>query len=191
MQKEKIIILAVLALSLALLILSACKSTPVVVEGPRPTKNAWYEHALKEVKASKLMSVTPVDAKEFCPNGMSATNWVNLLMAMAKYESNYNPNATYKENFKNSKGEDVISTGLFQLSYESVAGYGFRTTTEGLKNPELNITIAVKILERWVVQDKRISGEPNGPYRGAQRYWAVFRGDKLKKTKETLRPWCE
>jgi hypothetical protein len=173
-----------------LFLVFGCVTSTPTPEGPKPTKNAWYEHALKEVKASKLMSVTPVDAKEFCPNGMSATNWVNLLMAMAKYESNYNPNATYKENFKNSRGEYVISTGLFQLSYESVAGYGFRTTTEGLKNPELNITIAVKILERWVVQDKRISS--GSPYKGGSRYWSVLRPTgKLSNVKATLKPWCE
>lgn len=177
-----------------LLFLFGCVTTqtpaPAPSDGPKPTKNEWYEYALKEIKASRLLSVTPVDAKEFCPNGMSAKNYANLLMAMAKYESNYNPSATYKENFKNSKGEYVISTGLFQLSYESVAGYGFRVTTEQLKDPYLNIKITVKILEKWIMQDKRIAS--SSPYRGGSRYWSVLRPTgKLSSVKSTMRPWCD
>lgn len=150
----------------------------------------WNDYALKEVQASKLLSINPVDAKEFCPNGMSANNWVNLLAAIVKYESNFKPSTTYKENFKNSRGEWVISTGLFQLSYESARGYGFSTTTEGLKDPYLNIKIAVKILEKWVVQDKRIAS--GSPYKGGSRYWSTLRPTgKLSSVKATLKPWCE
>lgn len=151
---------------------------------------SWSEYALKEVKASKLLSVNPVDAKEFCPKGMNANNWVHLLAAMTKYESNFKPSTTYKENFKNSRGEWVISTGLLQLSYESVRGYGFNVTTEQLKDPKLNLTIGIKILERWVVQDKRIAS--GNPYRGGSRYWSVLRPTgKLSSVKATLKPWCE
>ena len=164
-------------------------STPSTGKLNFPVKD-WNDYALKEVKASRLLSVNPVDAKDFCPRGMSANNWVNLLAAMAKYESNFKPSTTYKENFKNSKGEWVISTRLFQLSYESARGYGFNTTTEGLKDPYLNIKIAVKILDKWVVQDKRIAS--SSPYKGGSRYWSVLRPTgKLSSVKATLKPWCE
>lgn len=154
-------------------------------------EQSWADHALQEVKKSKLASAKPRDATSFCPKGMSAENWVHLLASMAKYESSFKPSTTYKESFKNSKGEYVISTGLLQLSYESVAGYGFRVTTEQLKDPKQNLTIGIKILEKWVTQDGVITSG-GSPYRGGARYWSVLRSSgKLSSVKATLKPLCQ
>lgn len=145
---------------------------------------AWADHALKLVKASRLPSSRASDV--WFKN--TPENWVYLLAAMAKYESSYKPETTYKENFKNDKGEYVISTGLFQLSYESVGGYGYKVTTEQLKDPFLNIEIAIKILEKWVVSDGYIAGNGQSPYKGGARYWSVLRASgKLEQVKSTYK----
>lgn len=149
---------------------------------------AWTDHALKTVRASKLANAKPSDGRDFFSKGMSPENWVHLLAAMAKYESGFDPRQTFTEKFTNSKGEKVVSTGLLQLSYESVAGYGFKVSTDDLKDPYLNITIALKILEKWVLDDGVIASKKS-PWRGGARYWSVLRGAKLSEIKDTLLPF--
>jgi hypothetical protein len=149
----------------------------------------WINHTVNEVRKSQLMNASVSDASSFFLGGnITENNWVRLLSEMARHESNYNPNLTYQESFKNSKGEYVISTGLFQLSYESVAGYGFPgLTTNDLKQPILNITIAVKILERWVVNDGCIACQARGAWQGGARYWSVLRPPKVNEIKKSLK----
>lgn len=144
---------------------------------------AWADHALKFVKASKLPAAKVADS--WFKN--TPENWVHLMAAMCKFESNFKPTATYKENFKNGKGEFVISTGLFQLSYESVGGYGYKVTTEQLKEPFLNIEIAVEIMEKWVVNDGCISSPEN---KGPARFWSTLRGTgKFNEVKKLYGQW--
>jgi hypothetical protein len=130
------------------------------------------------------------DEKEFCPQGLTRANWVHLFASIAKNESNFKPNLTYREAFKNGKGEWVISVGLYQVSYESAGGYGFRgLTTEQLKNPTLNTQVAVAIVKKLAAQDGRLAGKkPNGQWAGASRYFSVFRNDKVK---NTIKGLCE
>jgi hypothetical protein len=131
-----------------------------------------------------------VDEKEFCPQGLTRQNWVHLFASIAKNESNFKPALTYRESFKNSKGEYVISTGLYQVSYESAAGYGFRgLTTEALKDPLLNTRVAVAIVKKLSAQDGRLAGKkPNGQWAGAARYFSVFRVNKVK---DTIKGLCQ
>jgi hypothetical protein len=136
----------------------------------------------------KLLDNMPRASDEFAlcgPSGLTRQNWVHLFAAMAKHESNFRPTLEFKENFKNSRGEWVISTGLFQLSYESARGYGFTgITTEQLKNPYKNIEVAVKIMRTLVAKDGVVSSGPI--WRGAARYWSVLRSGKAQATLKTL-----
>lgn len=156
-------------------------------------KQEWADHALKLVKASRLVS-TSVSRETWFNN--IAENWVHLLAAMCKFESSFKETSTYKENFKNSKGEYVISTGLFQVSYESVRGYGFTgITTDDLKDPFKNIEVAIKILEKWVVSDEYIYRTYSGPdgkthYEGGSRYWAVLRKPKVSEVIDLYKEWA-
>lgn len=151
-------------------------------------KQDWAEYALEVVKESNL---TAVEVRDTWFNN-TAENWVHLLAAMCKYESNFKPESTFKESFKNSKGEYVVSTGLLQLSYESVGGYGFKVTTEQLKDPKLNIKIALKILETWVVKDHAIAATGSVPYKGGSRYWSVLRAKgKLSSVKSLYAQWAK
>ena len=100
---------------LALLLISACATQPTVKDSLTLNKswpNAdWQAYAYQKVDGMPLIM-------EFCPKGLTRANWVHMIAAVAKHESNFNPSLTYPEKFKNGKGETVISTGLFQVSYE-------------------------------------------------------------------------
>lgn len=137
-----------------------------------------------EINSSGLILAKPQDAKEFFKNGLNENSWLSLVRAMIEHESGFDPKLEYKENFKNSKGEFVISTGLLQLSYESAAGYGFKVTTEQLKDPATNIKIGVAILAKWILKDGVIAG---GASKGASRYWSVLREPKIAKVKNSIK----
>lgn len=141
----------------------------------------WTDAALKLVKASKLPQIKVSD--DWFKN--TPENWVHLLAAMTRFESNFKPQTKYKENFKNSKGEFVISTGLLQLSYESARGYGFKgITTEDLLDPVKNLEVGVKIMETLVLKDGTIAANGKSPYKGGARYWSVLRSyGKLEQVK--------
>lgn len=149
---------------------------------------AWTDHLVARIKASKLLTTTVSDT--WFRNTL--VDWVHLFAAMCRYESSFNPRAVYTEGFKNSKGEYIVSTGLFQLSYESAGGYGFKVTTEGLKDPYKNIDIAVAIMEKWVVNDGTIAGTGKAPYKGGSRFWRVLRASgKLLKVKSLYKKHSE
>lgn len=161
-------------------------------------KQEWTDHALKEVEKSALSSIEPADSQFWFgvePSKVTNQHWVHLLAAMCFYESGCDPKQTYEE------GGDlagVVSTGLFQVSKGSVAGYGFPgLTTNQLKDPFLNIEIAVEILSKWTYQDGVIASVKS-PWRGGARYWSVLRKIKNKdgsikadKTKAYLRTLLE
>lgn len=165
--------------------------TPVAKPSPTPasSKLAWgnadwdakLRGELVEEGLDQVQSIA--DAETFCPRYGSLTAsqrlefWSVLMVAMAKRESNYKPATTYQEAFKNSKGEWVISTGLFQISWESTRQSKYKcpgVTTESLKNPMQNIGCSVNILAHWVKTDKRAAGY-SGSNTGCGRYWAVCR----------------
>lgn len=161
-------------------------ATPIDQGGPVAWPNKAWESYLYE----KLVNMPYAkDEKQLCPRGLSQKNWLNLFTAMAKHESNFRPALTFKEDFKNSRGEWVISTGLFQLSYESARGYGFTgITTEQLKDPYKNIDVAVKIMRTLVGRHGVVSGKSGTKWLGGAAYWSVFRSGKAQATLKTL---CE
>jgi hypothetical protein len=162
-------------------------SMPAVSSFPN---RAWTDHAFNRVQASSLVDLKPNDSHAFCRNGMNAHNWVNLLAAVAKFESNFDPVLEYEEKFTDRTGNAIVSTGLFQLSLESARGYGcdFKTS-EDLKDPYKSIDCAVVIMERWVERDNCISCRSNGLWRGGARYWAVLR-TKLFEITKFMEPYC-
>lgn len=157
----------------------------VVVNKSLFPKQEWADHVWT------LVEDMPKAKDEFtlCPKGLTRGNWVHLFAAMALHESTFNPSLTYKENFKNSRGEYVISTGLFQVSYESSRGYGFQgITTEQLKDPYKNINVAVRIMRTLVARDGVVQGKKGTSWQGAAKYWSVLRSGKAQ---ATLKGLCE
>ena len=154
-------------------------------------KQDWTDLALAEVTANDLYKITPADATEFFLDG-SPEAWVHLLAAMAKHESNFKPGLTFNEG-GNLAG--VVSTGLLQLSSQSVRGYAkfarnstiksemAAATTASLKDPLFNITCAVTILRRWLAADGVVATDAS-PWLGGARYWSVLRkgATKVKST---------
>jgi hypothetical protein len=151
---------------------------------PKPLRARWTNHewsawAFSRFSSSPIMNIVPTDWNEFFVGPVTPEKWIYLLSCMAEQESNFNPQLEYREKFKNGKGETVISTGLLQVSYESVGGFGSPgETTESLKDPFTNITCAVRILERLVARDKRVAGFDGASWLGGARYWAVLRNTK-------------
>lgn len=179
------------------LLLTSCATAPVTKqpEAPKVKLNKswpntdWQSYAYE--KAKELPRTT--DEKEFCPQGLTQANWTHLLAAMAYYESGYSPAKTYREKFKNGRGEYVISVGLFQTSYESSRGYGYPgITTEDLKAPFLNIDVAVSILKKLTLRDGVVANHSGQPWLGGQKYWSVLRTTgKLAQIKARMRKHCQ
>ena len=190
--------------------LGACTVTPIrpspekpsvpVVEKPIKTKiksifpkQEWTDYVAELVEERGLNNIPVIDGKEWCADGMkSVDSWVHVVAAMAKRESNFKAASTYKEGFKDQKGNWVISTGLMQISLESSrqSAYGCRdfiTKQSDLINPYNNLRCSLNILELWVKRDERVGG-----YKlGAGRYWSVMRNaSSIKKTKAILKDTC-
>ena len=72
---------------------------------------------------------------------------------MSENESGYEATQVTQETFTNSKGEKVRWTGLFQLSYDSVRGYGVgkglsdSQLDASLRDPAFNANAAITIHE--------------------------------------------
>ena len=152
-----------------------------------------YETYAKQsiIKYGKdITEIIPDDIIEFCPNyfKLSAderlTFWSNFLSALSYAESKHDTNLEYRENFTDSSGSKVISTGLFQLSYESSKAYNCNVSSHNdLKNPQINIECATKILNKWISIDHCITGRKFmlfGKWKGGARYWSVLRKKKTK-----------
>lgn len=159
-------------------------------------KQDWTDHALSEINATEIPTICPADATEFLIDGTPEA-WVHLLAAMAKHESNFKPGLTFNEG---GSLAGVVSTGLLQLSSQSVRGYAkfarnssiksemASATTSSLKDPIFNITAAVVILKRWLVADGVIATDKS-PWLGGARYWSVLRkgAPKVKATLQKTR----
>ncbi|MFM6928659.1 MAG: murein L,D-transpeptidase catalytic domain family protein [Bdellovibrio sp.] len=109
---------------------STYKMTSLSWESDSATRAAWSEYLQKIVLSdwSSLLKGTS-DMASFCPkynslnNNQRANVWAQLFVAMARYESGYNPLARMHET---TMGTDpvtkkpVYSEGLLQLSYQDV-----------------------------------------------------------------------
>ena len=110
-----------------------------------------------------------------------ADYWPKFFKALSKAESNHNPQATYKESFKNGKNKRVISSGLLQVSLESGLGYKcpFKSQKDLFK-PLLNLKCGLMIMDRWIQRDGVIYGKKSSNWKGGARYWSVLRENGSK-----------
>jgi hypothetical protein len=146
------------------------------------------------------------DVTSFCPayKSLSTLNklnfWSQLIAAMAKYESGFNPVSRYTESTMGTDpvtGKQIVSEGLLQLSYQDERNYSgvlpagvcdFNYAKDKLLSstdirrtildPKTNLTCGVFILGRQVTRYGKI-----GITSGA--YWSVLRpsGSTLAKIK--------
>lgn len=160
----------------------------------------YDKYIADEIRATNpsLLECSPEDFQNWCGkkpwSELTAEEKINfyneLLFKLAEFESSYNSGNVSTENFKDSTGKNVESTGLLQISTESSKNYGCNIS-KGLKDPETNLKCGVRIMAKQICESKTISkkgGSGPGCYQdhcGAASYWSPFRKeDKLQKLKE-------
>jgi hypothetical protein len=153
---------------------------------------SWTRQAERAVTAAALPRLTPADIGFFCPRYPALAKqerqkfWVGLLSAMAKPESNFQPQRSYREKFADRRGEPVISRGLLQISIESANQKRYSCAIPypaKLHDPATNLHCGAKILARWVSTDGVIAHNAKLPaqaaaHLGGGRYWSVLRTNK-------------
>lgn len=181
--------------------------SPNVIRGLWEGKSATgREFTLMTVEGLKsegqaLVDGAPEDAESFClgyrsfdMNGRLAF-WVGLISAIAKFESDFKPELTFKEKFSDSKGAKVVSRGLLQLSFESAQDWGCKIEQpDDLHDPRRNLLCGIRILNQLIESVSVISGrETSGDeskWLGGARYWSVLREgrrlDEIKAAMSTL-----
>ncbi|MGZ3802304.1 MAG: hypothetical protein ACXVCL_19215 [Bdellovibrio sp.] len=107
------------------------KMVPLAWESAQyPQRTLWSEH-LQKIILENWNSLLPGadDILNFCPrynvlnNDERANVWAQLFVAMAKYESAYNPLSRMQETTMGTDpitGKPVYSEGLLQLSYQDI-----------------------------------------------------------------------
>lgn len=141
----------------------------------------------------------PSDVEDFCPNYSRLGTqdrinfWVQMVAAMTKYESGFNPASRMTETtggIDKVTGRQLASEGLMQLSYEDGKNYRSILPTgvcdfdyardqqyavtdlrRTILDPKTNLTCAVGILNRQIERDGAIAV-------GTSAYWAVIKTDR-------------
>ena len=163
---------------------SASSENNTLAVGPngRVDPTQLNAHLVQEIAKSKLNNYVPADGAKYGIDG-TPQSWANYFTKLSEKESGYQAGQTFKESFSNSKGERVISTGLFQVSYESVRGYGVgkgltdSQLNSSLKDPAFNAAAAIAIHEKQVLKHGKIEMADG---KGAGGYFASRSMSKIK-----------
>jgi len=142
-------------------------------------RKAWSAQLLTSLNAS-LPQLEQGNPDTFL-NGYSALSsalrlkfWAELLIAVAKFESNWDPHNIFQE----PASLGVLSVGLLQLSYEDQHNYNLEPLSraaKSLEDPLINLRCGVIIFTTLVVRDKTIASSASGKSRGAAAYWSTLR----------------
>lgn len=144
----------------------------------------WTKATIKalEDNGQALLGENPTDAKDFCPRyakldvNQRGEFWVKFISAMADRESSFREGLNYTEDFKDRTNTKVVSRGLLQISAESAKDYGcIIDSGRDLLVAEVNIRCGIKILNRWMINDKAIASGSTNAWKGGARYWSVLR----------------
>jgi len=162
-------------------------------EGRRSEAASWGAHTLSalETHGSFLLANVPANIEKYCANYASLNRekrkkfWTYLISAISHFESGMNPNDSYLEPFKDSKGRSIVSRGIMALSWRSANAYGcgFRSSDE-VDNTEKSLTCTVKMMESLVRRDSNFTqGSTGRTAKGLARYWSVMRpGGRYSRT---------
>lgn len=158
-------------------------------DGHNKRAEAWTLATARAVDqlGDALLTKIPGDIEYYCPKFSKLDRedriafWVHLISAMAEKESDFDEDQKYKEKFNDSSNTNVVSRGLLQLSKEAANLYGCQIEVGSeLETGARNLRCGVRILNRWIERDGVIKGGEKGAWRGAARYWAIFRTDKTR-----------
>lgn len=139
------------------------------------------------------------DISRFCP-GYSKLDqagqievWSHLIVAIAKYESDYSPYSNMVETTQGidpSTGLPKKSEGLLQLSYQDRGNYSSIPECQLLNwskdksldyqkrsivDPKINLDCGIKIMAHLVSRDGLVADGHAGSAKGLARYWSVVR----------------
>lgn len=165
----------------------------------------WDKALDEGLEQFKSINVNPKDAKVFCPKYNMLPTWERkgvmkqLVSIMAKQESGFKPETSFTECSKSKStygssgkyfperkqycipghkldGGVAVSRGLLQISFGSSQSYkcGF-TDPKELHDAGKNLQCQLKILDRWIGQDKAFQGRIDGHWAGCARYHSVCR----------------
>jgi len=140
-------------------------------------KYEWNYFVSDEIKSHKdiyidLDTIYKNDILKLCDNYYDLNNnqkisfWTLLIVSMAKFESNFDPNCRFREG---ASLDYVYSEGLLQLSYGDETRYNIPLSTEkqNILDPEVNLRSGVIILAKQLKVKKTIF--PHNLY-----YWSVL-----------------
>jgi soluble lytic murein transglycosylase-like protein len=151
--------------------------------GDSPERAAWSRALVEAIRARKA-DLDAGNPDAFIP-GYAALGpdaqvkfWAEFVVAIAKYESTWNPHAHFKE----PPPLKVTSVGLLQIAYEDEQEYHFDPpldrASNALEDPATNLRCGVAILAQLVSHDGAVVGGKGDHSRGAARFWAVLREGK-------------
>jgi len=155
----------------------------------RPEADAWTARTAFALEAhgTNLVNTTPADIETWCPAYKTADAegrkafWAGLLSTLAKHESTWNPSAV---------GGGGKWFGLVQIAPATARQYGCEARSgEALKDGELNLSCAVRIMDVTVPRD----GVVSAGMRGVAADWGPFhsatkRADMMNWTR--AQPYC-
>lgn len=145
-----------------------------------PARKPWSEQLLISVAAAiPLLEQADADAFVAGYSGLAAPlrikYWSELLVAIAWFESGWDPNNIYPE----GPPLNVDSIGLLQLSYEDQQSYHLKEPLDpakkSLRDPSINLRCGVDIFSHLLSRDKVVASQDGGKYKGAARYWSTIR----------------
>ncbi len=130
----------------------------------------WTRAAMSAVadQGEPLVGVVPRDIAAWCPAytqnppEQRRAFWVGMLSALSKHESTYDPAAV---------GGGGAWYGLLQILPSTARAYGCRARSgDALKDPEENLSCAIRIMARSVVRDRAVALH-DGRWRGVAADW--------------------
>lgn len=136
----------------------------------KPGRKSWTLASLKALRshAGNLPDIVPKDIANYCPAYPSASReqreafWVGLVSALAWHESTNRPDAV---------GGGGLWYGLTQILPSTARLYKCQAKSGGdLKDPEDNLSCALRIMSKTVARDKVISAN----MRGVAADWGPF-----------------
>ncbi|MBV2361287.1 lytic transglycosylase domain-containing protein [Thalassococcus sp. CAU 1522] len=150
--------------------------------GSRNGRSAWTLATLSALRghASVLPELVPKDIAAWCPAYPTADRaqreafWVGLISSLAWHESTHRPHAV---------GGGGLWYGLTQILPGTARGYGCKARTgSALKDPEDNLSCALRIMAVTVPRDQVISQR----MRGVAADWGPFHS---RKKREDMAAW--
>ena len=133
-----------------------------------------------DTHGTRLVDTVPSDIEQWCPAYPDAPDWerkafwAGLLSTLSKHESTWRANAV---------GGGGLWYGLVQILPATARGYGCQARTgEALKDGALNMSCAIRILNRTVPRD----GVVSRGMRGVAADWGPFHSARKR---EDMRAW--